>query len=109
MALYATAIDSHLKSLDLARRVVYGTSEGVTDIPDDFILALSMDCRVNERGKNAYREILPELATWYSKFRIRTWDQAHYHQQLKNLRGHSFFSTKGGRIGFAHPGCQPGD
>lgn len=28
---------------------------------------------------------------------------------LRDLYGHTFFSTTGGRIGIATPGCRPGD
>lgn len=110
MTFHATAVDCHMESLDLARRVFYGKSEGVTDIPDDFIMAFVMDCRITEEAKNVYRETLPMFATWYSA----QWEDppkkhVHWSVLLTFMRGHSFFSTKGGRIGIAYPGCQPGD
>jgi hypothetical protein len=109
MTLYDTAVDCHLKSLDLARRVFYGKSEGITDIPEEFIMALFLDCRINEEAKKAYSEILSIMQTWYSDSTFRTWKRVLCHHQLTYMRGHTFFSTKGGRIGYAHPGCQPGD
>jgi hypothetical protein len=109
MALYDVAVDRHLRSLDLARCVFHGKSEGVTGIPEDFILSFFLDGRCNERVKDAYREILPKLKTWYSDSIRYRWDEAQCYAQFRNLRGHTFFSTKGGRIGYAHPGCRPGD
>jgi hypothetical protein len=110
MALYAIAVSKHIESLDLARCVYYGKSEEVAAIPDDFVITLFLDCRIADRAKNAYREILPKLATWYDGSKVdATWHQVQCHGWIKNMRGHTFFSTKGGRIGYAHPGCQPGD
>jgi hypothetical protein len=110
MALYAIAVSKHIESLDLARCVYYGKSEEVTAIPDDFVMTLFLDCRIADRAENAYREILPKLATWYDGSGVdATWHQVQCRGRMKNMRGHTFFSTKGGRIGFAHPGCQPGD
>jgi hypothetical protein len=70
--------------------------------------------RINERAKDTYREVLPRLKSWYSSPfggfpTARRWEQVQYHVQLTSLRGHTFFSTKGGRIGYAHPGCRPAD
>jgi hypothetical protein len=114
MALYGVAVDCYLRSLKLARYVFYGKSEGVTDIPEDFVTSFFMDCRVNERSKEAYREVLPELATWYSypsgwQHTGCRWEQAQCQNQFVYMRGYTFFTTKGGRIGYAYPGCRPGD
>jgi hypothetical protein len=114
MALYDVAIDRHLRSLELARRVFYRKSEGVTDIPEDFILSIFLDCRINEKAKDTYREVLPKLATWYSRasgwgYTGSRWEQLQCGAQLRNIRGLTFFSTKGDRIGYAYPGCRPGD
>jgi hypothetical protein len=110
MALHDIAVSKHMESLDLARCVYYGKSEEVKDIPDDFVMALFLDCRITDRAKNVYRGILPKLATWYSgSCGDTSWEQWQCYGRLKWMRGHTFFSTKGGRIGYAHPGCQPGD
>ncbi|CAN9155930.1 unnamed protein product [Alternaria alternata] len=114
MALYDVAVDSHLRSLELARRVFYRKSECVTDIPEDFIMSIFLDWRINERAKDTYREVLPELATWYSNASGWGYTGSRYEQlqcgaQLRNIRGLTFFSTKGSRIGYAYPGCRPGD
>jgi hypothetical protein len=110
MALHDIAVSKHMESLDLARCVYYGKSEEVKDIPDDFVMALFLDCRITDRAKNVYRGILPKLATWDSgSCGDTSWEQWQCYGRLKWMRGHTFFSTKGGRIGFAHPGCQPGD
>ncbi|KAI4614847.1 hypothetical protein J4E80_006351 [Alternaria sp. BMP 0032] len=110
LALYRTAVNRHLESLALARRVFYGRSEGVTDVPDDFIRALFLDCRTNQRAKDVYSDLLPRLPTWYSRDKEDdTWEQRQCQMLIETIRGHTFFSTKGGRIGFAHPGCKPGD
>jgi hypothetical protein len=110
MNLYRTVVNEHLESLRLAQRVFYGKSQGVTDIPNDFIMAFFLDPRINERAKNAYREALPKFATWHSiPSTDKTWHQWQCYQELTDMRRHTFFSTKGGRIGYAHPGCQPGD
>jgi len=110
IALYRTAVNRHLESLALARRVLYGRSEGVTDVPDDFIRALFLDCRTNQRAKDVYSDLLPRLPKWYSRTKEDdTWEQRQCQMLIETIRGHTFFSTKGGRIGFAHPGCKPGD
>jgi hypothetical protein len=109
MTSHDIAVDLHFKSLDLARCVFYGKSEGVTDIPADFIAALFMDSRINERAKDAYHRSLPKWKTWYSDPSSKGWEEGQCHQHFKHIRGHTFFSTKGGRIGYAHPGCRPGD
>jgi hypothetical protein len=109
MALYDVAVDRHLRSLDLARCVFHGKSEGVTGIPEDFILSFFLDGRYNERVKDAYRETLPKFKTWHSDSTYYRWDEAQCYAQFRNLCGHTFFSTKGGRIGYAYPGCRPGD
>ena len=109
MALYDVAVDRHLRSLDLARCVFHGKSEGVTGIPEDFILSFFLDGRYNERVKDVYREIMPKLKTWHSDSTYYRWDEAQCYAQFRNLRGHTFFSTKGGQIGYAYPGCRPGD
>jgi hypothetical protein len=110
MALHDIVVSKHMESLDLARCVYYGKSEDVTDVPDDFVMGLFLDCRVNDKAKNVYREILPKLATWYDGSVVyATWQQVQCHEWMANMRGHTFFSTKGGRIGYAYPGCQPGD
>ncbi|KAH8629501.1 hypothetical protein IG631_16758 [Alternaria alternata] len=109
MALYDVAVDRHLRSLDLARCVFHGKSEGVTGIPEDFILSFFLDGRYNERVKDAHREVLPKFKTWHSDSTYYRWDEAQCYAQFRNLCGHTFFSTKGGRIGYAYPGCRPGD
>jgi len=110
MTLYNIAVGHHMDALDLARHVYYGKSEGVSDIPEDFVIALFLDHRITENARDIYHEITPKLATWFSASGFgSTWEQAQCHGQLKYTRGHTFFSTKGGRIGFAHPGCKPGD
>lgn len=114
MALYDVAVDCHLRSLELARRVFYGKSEGITDIPEDFIMLFFLDCRIHERAKDVYREFLPELANWYSHpfgwhHTGCRWEHAQCRSQFRFIRGYTFFSTTGGRIGYAYPGCRPGD
>ncbi|CAN9148533.1 unnamed protein product [Alternaria sp. RS040] len=114
MALYDFAVDCHLRSLELARRVFYGKSEGITDIPEDFIISFFLDCRIHERAKDVYREFLPELANWYSHpfgwhHTGCRWEHAQCRSQFRFIRGYTFFSTIGGRIGYAYPGCRPGD
>jgi hypothetical protein len=114
MALYDVAVDCHLRSLDLARYVFHGKSEGIADIPEDFIMSFFLDWRINERAKETYREVLHELATWYSHpsgwyITGCSWEHAQCHAQFRLIRGHTFFSTKGGRVGYAYPGCRPGD
>jgi hypothetical protein len=109
MALHDVAVGFHLRSLDLARRVFYGKSEGITDIPEDFIMSFLLDWRINERAKDAYRKSLSKWKTWYSDHSSYSWEEAQCQVQFRHMRGHTFFSTKGGRIGYAHPGCQPGD
>ena len=109
-ALQDLAVGRHIDSLDLARRVCYGKSDGVTDIPEDFIMALFTDHRITDRARGIYHETMPKLATWYLGSGVgASWEQAQCHQQWINMREHTFFSTRGGRIGFAHPGCKPGD
>ncbi|CAN9451948.1 unnamed protein product [Alternaria alternata] len=114
MALYDVATDCHLRSLELARYVFHGKSEGVTDIPEDFIMSFFFDRRINERAKDTYHEVLPNLANWYSRpsgwsYIGCRWEQSQCLGQLVFIRGLTFFSTKGGRIGYAYPGCRPGD
>ncbi|CAN9475080.1 unnamed protein product [Alternaria alternata] len=109
MALYTTAVDCHLRSLELARYVFYGKSEGVTDIPGDFIASLFFDERIKESAKDTYRKCLPKLETWYSDPIRHLWEEEQCQTQITYTREHTFFSTKGGRIGYAHPGCRPGD
>jgi hypothetical protein len=114
MALYDAAVDCHLRSLELARYVFYGKSERVTDIPEEFIVLFFLDSRITERAKDTYREVLPQLTTWYSDpsgwyYTGCRWEQAQCQVQLRFIRGLTFFSTKGGRIGYAYPGCRPGD
>ena len=110
MALYDIAVGHYMQCLSLARRVIYGRSEGVADIPDDFIMIHLADCSIAARGRNVYCEMLSKLMTWYLPSRFEpTWEQKQCHQRWISRRGHTFFSTKGGRIGFAHPGCKPGD
>jgi len=109
MALYDVAVDCYLRSLELARYVFYGKSEGVSDIPEDFIMTFFLDLRINERAKDAYRKLLPKLKAWYSRTSYISWDVAQCQGRFRQLHGLTFFSTKGGRIGYAHPGCRPGD
>ncbi|KAH6839287.1 heterokaryon incompatibility protein-domain-containing protein [Alternaria alternata] len=114
MALYDIAVDNHLRSLELARCVFYGKSEGVTDIPEDFIMLFFLDWQINERAKDAYHEVLPNLATWYTRpsgwyYTGCRWEQMQCHVKFRFMRGHTFFSTKGGRVGYAYRGCRPGD
>ncbi|CAN9191102.1 unnamed protein product [Alternaria alternata] len=109
MALYDVSVNCHLESLKLARFVYHGKSEDVTDIPEDFIMSFFLDCRINQRAKDSYRGTLPKLKTWYSETSYYTWTEAQCHVQFRFLRGLTFISTKGGRIGYASPGCRPGD
>ncbi|CAN9136114.1 unnamed protein product [Alternaria alternata] len=109
MTLYHAAVDCHLKNLELARYVFYGNNEGVTDIPEDFIASLFFDERIKESAKDTYRRCLPKLKTWYSDPIRHLWEEEQCQTQITYTRGHAFFSTKGGRIGYAHPGCRPGD
>jgi hypothetical protein len=99
MALYNVAVDRHLKSLDLARCVFYGKSEGVPDIPDDFIVSLFLDSRITERAKDIYHKSLRKWKTWHCKSTDYSWGEARCHDQFSYIRGHTFFSTKGGRVG----------
>ncbi|KAH6860661.1 heterokaryon incompatibility protein-domain-containing protein [Alternaria rosae] len=108
--LYDIAVGHLMQCLSLARRVFYGKSEGVADIPDDFLMIHFADCSIGAKARNVYCEMLSKLMTWYSPSRFQpTWEQKQCHQRWVYRRGHTFFSTKGGRIGFAHPGCKPGD
>ena len=110
VALYDIAVVQYMECLSLARRVFYGKNGDVTDVPDDVIMALFLDCRMNEETRNAYRETMPKLASWYSKTNVHaSWKHSQCQKWLTTIRGHTFFSTKGGRIGYAHPGCKPGD
>jgi len=114
MALYNLAVGRHMDALDLARRVYYGKSKGVTDVPDDFIIALFLDDRITEEAKDVYREVLAQLSSWHlaphsKPMKGLTHQQAQCNGLVEGMRGHTFFSTKGGRIGYAHPGCKPGD
>ena len=114
MALYRLAVGHHMEALDLARRVYYGKSKDVTDIPDDFIIALFLDDRITDEARDVYREVLAELSSWHSApdpepVKGGTHEHAQCVGLVEGMRGHTFFSTKGGRIGYAHPGCKPGD
>jgi hypothetical protein len=109
MVLYDIAVDCHMRSLDLARLVFYEKSEGITDIPEDFIVSFFLDCRITEGAKNIYRKFLPKLTTRYSPSSDWNLEESRCQSLLTSIRGHTFFSTKGRRIGYAYPGCQPGD
>jgi len=114
MALYNLAVGRHMDALDLARRVCYGKSKGVTDIPDEFIIALFLDDRITEEARDVYRVALAKLSIRQSApdsefVKGETHKQAQCRGLVEGIRGHTFFSTKGGRIGYAHPGCKPGD
>jgi Heterokaryon incompatibility protein (HET) len=111
---HIAALEWHSKSLNLARRVFYGKDEGISDIPQEYLMAFYGDCRITNQAEPAYRHAMSV---------IQTGDPTHIVSlesderkcayecvaNWKGLCGHSFFSTRGGRFGLATPGCKPGD
>ncbi|KAF1353002.1 hypothetical protein EJ07DRAFT_134899 [Lizonia empirigonia] len=101
------------KSLDLARKTCERNSNCNVDdhssIPREFVVAFCRDHRVNETAMTAVADMMEALtARYYDIFRL---DSEVFSFSIFILRtvGHSFISTKGGRLGIVTPGCKPGD
>lgn len=102
------------RSLNLARCTFYGTDEGVSAIPPQYLMAMYMDCRISEQAETAYLDAMVVMKSG-DPHHVFTLDVSRRERayecigRFKGLSGHSFFSTTGGRIGIATPGCKPGD
>ncbi|CAO2651357.1 Nn.00g039270.m01.CDS01 [Neocucurbitaria sp. VM-36] len=111
-ALHPINMNWHLRSLSLARRLAYGTSQDKCDIPKEYLMTLLADCRIKRDLPRAYNEAVTQLTT---DFNINSLSLELRHQvrrvieRITELAGHSFFATKSGRFGLAKPGCKPGD
>ncbi|OJD30287.1 heterokaryon incompatibility protein [Diplodia corticola] len=113
---FVAAMSWESRSLALARRVLRGANdEGASSIPWDHLMAFFMESRLVQQTETAYIDTMSVLRSenppvQYDglEFPRRTLaGQCISH--FKTIAGHTFFSTKGGRIGIATPGCKPGD
>ncbi|KAH6681623.1 heterokaryon incompatibility protein-domain-containing protein [Halenospora varia] len=111
---HVAAIDFHTRALELARSTFYGTYEGVSDIPPEYLMAFNADCRINEHAETAYRDAL-SMFTSCDPSRVTNLEMSRRKRAfecigtMKSSVGFSFFATGGGRLGLAVPGCKAGD
>lgn len=112
---FVAAMSWESQSLALARRIFHGENDAVSSIPREYLMTLLQDCRISDETAIAYTDAMSVLRSndpekEFNQFefpwvtRVGQWISS-----LSSLCGHTFFSTTGGRIGIATPGCKPGD
>lgn len=113
--LHAIVSDVYRKALCLAQRTLRVSEVSDSWIPRQFLMSLFGDCRIVDNAEMAYHHMLAFLNSsnrveyFYSlnsNEQDRVSSCSTYHRWMV---GHSFFATKGGRFGIAHPGLRPGD
>lgn len=107
-------VEFFLKGIALAQRTILNSGGGATNIPEQFVMCLFCDSRVDKDESGCCHTLFDRLMlrhnhhhktlTEAKKDRI-----AQIVSNLASVIGHSFFATELGRFGLATPGIKAGD
>ena len=107
-------VNWHTRSLNLARRLAYGTSGDVTAIPPEYLMAYFADHRICKDAELAYRDAMA-MITSCDPGKVTGLEEGRRNRayecigKVKGKPGYTFFDTQAGRFGTATLGCRPGD
>jgi hypothetical protein len=106
-------MDVHVRALSLARRLFQESDSDRSGLMHYFMCCIC-DCRVAGDLETAYKDAMTVLTSGGHQY-YNSLDPARrergfaFLMQIVISTGHSFFASKSGRFGIAHPGCKPGD
>lgn len=112
---YVASMDWQSRSLALSRHVLSYSDEGESKIPPEYLMAFYANHRISKDAEAAYTDAISVLRSNNPGLQFNQLEfprrarASECISRFKALSGHTFFSTRGGRIGIATPGCKPGD